>query len=98
MLSVKVLKIVNFCVYYTLSRISPHCFSDLQKNSYRIPFLEIGNRQWAFLPYIKNGEALESFMGIRPSRRNFPEFQMGFKFGVASDQLSEQPHQQPQVI
>ncbi len=25
----------------------------------------------------KNGEALESFMGIWPSRRNFPEFQMG---------------------
>jgi hypothetical protein len=40
----------------------------------------------------KNGEALESFMGIWPSRRNFPEFQMSLKFGVASDQLSAQPH------
>ncbi len=40
----------------------------------------------------KNGEALESFMWIWPSRRNFPEFQMGLRFAVASDQLSAQPH------
>jgi hypothetical protein len=26
------------------------------------------------------------------SRRNFPEFQMGLRFGVPSDQLSAQPH------
>jgi hypothetical protein len=40
----------------------------------------------------KNGEALESFMGIWPSRRNFSEFQMFLRFGVVSDQLSAQPH------
>jgi hypothetical protein len=40
----------------------------------------------------KNGEAQESVVWILPSRRNFPEFQMGLRFDVASDQLSAQPH------
>jgi hypothetical protein len=40
----------------------------------------------------KNGEALECFMLIWLSRKNFPEFQMGLRFDVASDQLSAQPH------
>jgi hypothetical protein len=47
-----------------------------------------------FLPlknWQKNEEALESFMGIWFSRRNFPEFQMGLGFWC-SDQLSAQPH------
>ncbi len=37
-------------------------------------------------------EALESFMWMWPSRRNLPEFQMGLRFDVASDQFSAQQY------
>ncbi len=31
------------------------------------------------------------YFQIWPSRKNFPEFQMGLRFDVASDQLNAQP-------